>query len=245
MRQPTMVTPVHKCLEAADHAVHMLTKFPENPRLAELSRRLADGAQNLESAELALHAAERAALLTRIDAHYENYVSDTCMRHVKKQVEAQDAHRGGRVMSLIYTGGIPDFTRLQGWQQVEEMRRVEIRMVNAQDVWPGAAVEAAKVIDRRVRYENALTAREESNRGVDGARTARNTAKERFVHLYSEIVSLVRAEFPRDRRTQELFFLSAGPRRGRRGEAGDDLDDGDEGDDLPEVPEEPDEVTAG
>lgn len=245
MQVITMRTPVSKCREVAEHAVHMLGKFPENPRLTEMSLRLGEGMQSFESADLALQAAERAAMLTRIDAHYENYMSDTCMRHVKKQVEAQDAHRGGRVASLIYTSGTPDFARLQGWPQVEEMRRFEIRLVAAQDVWPGAAVEAAKVITHRVRYENALTARDESSRRIEEARTARNTAKERFVHLYSEIVSLVRAEFPRDRRTQELFFLSAGPRRGKRDEVGDDPNDGDDGDDLPEVPEVPDEVTAG
>jgi hypothetical protein len=238
MRLITMATPVDKCLEVADHAVHMLAKFPENPRLGEMSRRLAEGSQNLETAELVLGATERAAVHTRIDASFENYTSDLCMRRVKKQVEAQDAHRGGRVASLV-SDDAPDFTRLQGKKQVEAMRQFELRLVGVQDIWAGASTERAQVAEHRTRYEIALDAREQSKRVIKEARTTRNTAKERFVQLYAEIVSLVKAEFPRDRRTQELFFIDPYPGRGQSG-AGDDIDEGDELPELPGLPEEPD-----
>lgn len=234
MQLITMATPVQKCLELAGHAVHMLAKFPENPRLVEMSRRLGDGSRTLETAELALEAAERAAALTRIDAHYENYVSDLCMRRVKKQVEAQDAHRGGRVASLV-SDGSPNFAKLQGKKQVEAMRQFELRLVGVQDIWTGASAELAQVTEHRVRYEAALDAREQSKRTVAEARVNRNTAKERFVQLYAEIASLVKAEFPRNRRMQNLFFIDAYPQRGADGEAGDDLDEGDE---LPELPDD-------
>jgi hypothetical protein len=233
MRTITMRTPVHKCREAADHAVHMLAKFPENPRLGEMSRRLSEGSLMLESAELALQAAERAAVRTRIDVRYENHVSDLCMRRVKKQVEAQDAHRGGRVTSLV-SDGTPDFTRLQGQAQVDAMRAVELRLAGAQDIWPGATVEQARVAEYRVRYETALDAREQSKRTIGETRVNRNTAKERFVQLYAEITSLVKAEFPRDRRMQDLFFLDLS--RPRAGTPDDELEEGDE---LPELPEDP------
>jgi hypothetical protein len=239
MRSITMATPVSKCQEVADHAVHMLAKFPENPRLAEMSRRLSEGFRSLEAAELAFQAAKRAAQRTRIDVRYENYVSDLCMRRVKKQVEAQDTHRGGRVTSLV-SDGAPDFTRLQGKKQVDAMRQFELRLVSVQDIWTGAVVEVAKVIEHRMRYEDALDAREQGKRDTQEARVNRNTAKERFVQLYAEIISLVKAEFPRDRHTQELFFLDPYPGRGGTGEADDDIDDIDDGDELPELPEDPD-----
>jgi hypothetical protein len=239
MRLITMATPVHKCREAADHAVHMLAKFPENPRLSELSRRLGQGFLTLETAELALQAAERAAVRTRIDVRYENHVSDLCMRRVKNQVEAQDAYRGGRVTTLV-SDGTPDFTRLQGQAQVDAMRAVELRLAGAQDIWPGATVEQAKVAEYRVRYEVALDAREQDKRTIGETRVNRNTAKERFVQLYAEIASLVKAEFPRDRRMQNLFFLDLS--RPQAGAPDDELDDGDE---LPEDPaEDPDDVIA-
>lgn len=237
MRLITMTTPVDKCQEAADHTVHMLAKFPENPRLGELSRRLAEGFLNLETAELLLGAMERAAVRTRIDASYENYTSDMCMRRVKKQVEAQDTHRGGRVTSLVSEGS-PDFTRLQGQKQVEAMRQFELRLVGVEDIWPGAQAERARVAEHRVRYENALAARDQGKRNIEEARVNRNTAKERFVQLYAEVASLVKAEFPRDRHTQELFFIDPSSGRGR-GDADDDLDEGDELPELPELPEEP------
>jgi hypothetical protein len=233
MQAITMTTPVHKCLMVATHAVHMLAKFPENPRLTDMSRRLDAGAQALEGAELALEAAERAAERTRIDVRFENYASDRCMRRVKKQVEAQDAHRNGRVTSLVLGDGTPDFTRLQGKTQVDAMRQFELRLAGAQDVWPGATDEMAQVSGHRVRYEAALDAREQGKRAVEVARANRNTAKERFVQLYAEIVSLVKAEFPRDRHTQELFFIDVYARRGRNGEEREDGDDIDE--ELPDT----------
>jgi hypothetical protein len=233
MRLITMTTPVDKCLEVADHAVHMLAKFPEKPRLGEMSRRLAEGSQNLETAELVLGATERAAVRTRIDAIFENYTSDLCMRRVKKQVEAQDAHRGGRVTTLV-SEGTPDFTRLQGKKQVDAMRAFELRLVGVQDIWAGAPAELAQVVEHRVRYESTLDVREQSKRVTEQARVNRNTAKERFVQLYAEIASLVKAEFPRDRHTQELFFINV-----HRLPAGDGTDDDlDEGDELPEDPAE-------
>ncbi len=111
--------------------------------------------------------------------------------------------------------------------------------MGVQDIWAGAPVELAKVADHRVRYETALDAREQSKRIVEGARTNRNTAKERFVQLYAEIASLVKAEFPRDRRMQGLFFIDVHrPRAGNSTD--DDLDEGDELPELPELPEDPD-----
>jgi hypothetical protein len=234
MQLITMATPVHKCLELAGHAVHMLAKFPENPRLGEMSRRLGDGSRTLEAAELVLQAAERAAALTRIDARFENYLSDQCMRRVKKHVEAQDARRGGRVASLV-SDGSPDFAKLQGKTQVDAMRQFELRLVGVQDIWADAPAQLAEVTAHRVRYEAALDAREQSKRAVAEARVSRNTAKERFVQLYAEIASLVKAEFPRDRHTQDLFFIDAYPQRGSNGADGDDIDDGDEGE-LPGSP---------
>lgn len=239
MRLITMGTPVRKCLAVAEHTVHMLAKFPENPRLAQMSLRLSEGSLTLENAQQALHVAERAALRTRIDASYENYLSDQCMRRVQKQVETQDAHRGGRVSSLVLADATPNFTRLQGQKQVEAMRQFELRLAGVQDIWPGAAAEVATVAEHRVRYEGALDARAQGKRAIAEARVSRNTAKERFVQLYAEIASLVKAEFPRDRHTQELFFIDPSPRRGNG-----DIDEGDEGDELPELPEDPDEVIA-
>ena len=228
MQLITMATPVRKCLAVADHTVHMLGKFPENLRLGEMSRRLGEGSLTLEIAEQTLRAAERAAALARIDAHFANYQSDLCMRRVKKHVEGQDGRRGGRVASLVSSGS-PDFAKLQGKTQVDAMRQFELRLGGVQDIWTGAAAEMAQVTEHRVRYEAALDAREQSKRAVAAARVSRNTAKERFVQLYAEIASLVKAEFPRDRHTQDLFFIDAYPQRGRNGEAGDDIDDGDEG----------------
>jgi hypothetical protein len=78
----------------------------------------------------------------------------------------------------------------------------------------------------------AVAARDEGLRRVKDLRLQRNAARERFLHLYAEIVSLVAAEFPRDRATQELFFLDAYEKSGRSSEDGEDIGDGENGEDA-------------
>lgn len=59
----------------------------------------------------------------------------------------------------------------------------------------------------RLQYENALKARKN---GVDTealARASRNLAKEEFLDVYAEVASRIEAAFPRDKKTQDLFFL--------------------------------------
>ena len=58
----------------------------------------------------------------------------------------------------------------------------------------------------RKSYEAALSARREALQNASNERTARDLAKEDFLSVYAEIASRVKAEFPRDRKMQDLFF---------------------------------------
>lgn len=242
MRLPTMVTPVSKCLELADHSMYMLAKFPDKPRLAELSRRMGEGGQALEDAQRAYEREQRAFIRLRIDLSFEDYVSDARIRRTRKLIELHDGRRGGRVAAQVFPDGSLDFTRIQGATQLQAMRLLEGRLATAQDIWPEAASELADIAAHRERYAAALSARDNGQRRIKDLRIARDAVKERFLHLYAEIVSLVSAEFPRDRATVALFFLDASvrrPGRARAGNGGDEPADPDAGPADPE-PAEPD-----
>jgi hypothetical protein len=236
MIMPDKQTPVSRCLELALHTEQMLGKFADRPRLAALIPRIRAGAGALEDASLAYAGELRALTRLRIDVRFENYLSDRRVRRTRKMVEMHDGRRGGRVAAQIMPDGSLDFSRIQGAKQIEAMRALEARLVAAQDIWPEAMGELADIAAHRIRYSSAVTAREDGLRRASDLLTARKAAKERFLQLYAEIASLVEAEFPLDRETQELFFLDARERSARPS-------DEEEGDELPAEPgaEPPDE----
>jgi hypothetical protein len=237
MIMPNKQTAVSRCLDLALHTEQMLAKFLENPRLATLIPRIRTGGLGLEEADRACAGELRVLMRLRIDVSYENYVSDRRVRRTRKLVEMHDGRRGGRIAAQIMPDGSLDFSRIQGTKQIEAMRSLEARLAAAQDIWPEALSELGDITAHRMRYGAAVAARDEGLRRVKDLITARHAAKERFLQLYTEIVSLVEAEFPRDRETQELFFLDARDRTGRPSEDGEDDELRDEpGDELPDEP---------
>jgi hypothetical protein len=229
MIMPNRDTPVPRCLELARYTEHMLGKFPDNPRLVALSARMREGSGALEAAHLAHESEYRVLERVRIDVDFENYLSDARVRRTRKLVELEDGQAGGRIASQVLSAGSLDMSRIQGARQIEAMRMLELRLRNVQDLWPGAAAELAEIVAYRTRYGAALDAREACLRRIQQLRLARDSVKERFLRLYAEIASLVQAEFPRDRRTQELFFRDAYERRpaATPGDGADDEPTGD------------------
>jgi hypothetical protein len=71
-------------------------------------------------------------------------------------------------------------------------------------------------------YETALETRRAAGQKASDLRAARNLIKEDFLSVYAEISSRVRAEFPRDRAMQDLFFDDVTT---DTGDSGDDTTD--------------------
>jgi hypothetical protein len=234
MIMPDENTPVERCAEMSAYTEHMLAKFADNPRLVALIPRLGTSRDTLEAADLALRSEQRALMRLRIDVDFENYLSDRRVRRTRKMVEMHDGRRGGRIAAQILPDGSLDFSRIQGAKQIEAMRALEARLAATGDIWPEAVSELGDITQHRMRYGAAISARDEGLQRVKDLRTTRNAARERFLQVYAEVVSLVAAEFPRDRETQELFFLDARERPGRSGD-GDELPE-EPGDELPGEP---------
>lgn len=216
MQRPTSSTPVARCLELAIYASRMLGKFSDNPMLAESARRLAEGQGVLKLAQDAYETAAGAALAIRVDVGYEDYAADRLVRRTQQLAELDDGRRGGRIASQVFPGGSTPITRLQGESQVVAMRDLEARLDAARDIWPQAEAEKAAIEAQRIRYQEALAARQDSERNINDLRLARDAAKERFLDIYTQVANLVQAEFPRDRVIQNLFFDVVRPRAASR-----------------------------
>lgn len=206
MQLPNQRVPVARCLTLAKYTSRMLSKFPNHAALADASQRMIDGAAALSAAENLLDTKLDEILVLRVDVGFEDYASDRRVRRTFKLTEMEDGHRNGRIASQVFPDGLTSIISRQGNKQVEYMKDLESRLQAAADIWPGAVSEAAAVAEHRARYQAALDARAAKERDIRDARAARDASKERFIGLYAEIASVVKAEFPRNRMMSDLFF---------------------------------------
>ena len=207
-----MKTPVETCLDDAAYTICMLSKYPENTVLVELGQRLTAGRTELAQAARVVEDAEETLLVARVEVKFEDHASDEWLRRLHNQAQAADGHKGGRVSTTVFPDGLSEITRRQGPAQIKLMRDVEGRLEHMTD-WPDAPGQHAALIVRRTGYEAALQARSAAERQAKDARTARDAVKGRFLDLYAEIAGRIQAEFPRNRRMQELFFDTSRTRR--------------------------------
>ena len=215
MQLPNEKTPVSKCLELAAYLGRMLGKFPDRGRLQECAARIADGARELKIAQDDYVKLHEQLLAIRVDAGFENYLSDQHIRATQKKAQLADGRSGGRIALAVFPKGSGSVVRLQGESQIAAMRQVEARLGGVTDIWPEAAVAQQTVATHRERYEAALTARDNAELAINNARINRDAIKRRFLDLYAEVAALVKAEFPRKKTMQNLFFDTVRTSSGR------------------------------
>ena len=198
-------TPVSTCQAQLGYTGRMLAKHSDNPILAALVPRCEGARAELAAAERDLAAAEERLMLVRVDVGYEDYAADQWLRRLFHQVQIVDGHKDGRLCTRLFPGGLLEITKRQGPSQIKRMRDLEDRLAATQD-WAEAPAQHAALVVQRTRYETTLESRDTADREVASARAARDAAKERLLDLFAEIAGVVRSEFPRDRRMQDLFF---------------------------------------
>ncbi len=206
MQVPSEKVPVARCLALAGYSERMLGKFPLNTTLAALSGRMRTNARSLEDTEALLTRRRAEIVLLRVDLRFEDYSSDGRVRRTFKLAEIVDGRSRGRLSSQLFPDGLKAITRRFGEKQIEYMIDLELRLDAVVDIWPEAAAERDAVAEHRARYQAALQARTDKENEIRSALTARNAARVRFVEQYAEIAHRVKAEFPGDKVTPELFF---------------------------------------
>ena len=206
MQNPSMDTPVSKCLELATYSIRMFGKFPTNVVLTALAAEMTTAKNSLNAGQQHYEAAVLEILPARVDVKYENHTSDRRIRLTQQKVEMADGKKGGRIAALVFPDGSSPITRLLGDSQVSAMSDLEGRLESAVTLWPEAAAEKTDIAQHRAAYAAALKHRTDAGQHARDKRALRNAAKEAFITKYTEITSRVAAEFPRDTPMQDLFF---------------------------------------
>lgn len=123
-----------------------------------------------------------------------------------RQAEGADDKKGGKIAMTIFPDGVTPIIRPVGDTQVAAMRAVEGRLEAAVAIWPAALAEKAKLTTERIAYETALAERKTAMQTTADLRAKRDAAKEDFLDVFATTAGRVKAEFPRDRPMQDLFF---------------------------------------
>jgi hypothetical protein len=204
---PTMRTPVERCEEKSLHTQAMLAKFSDVQALAGLGTILVNATSALLARQSELHAKRKALILLRVEVAICDRISDQVIRACLKRAEIEDGKAGGRIVTTLFPNGSTPIIKPVGSTQVDEMRQLEGRYDNMAATYSGAADDKNKVATERTRYETALGARKNGIEQVTQARAARDLAKEEFLDVFAEVAGRIQAAFPRDKKTQDLFFL--------------------------------------
>ena len=206
MQLPASKTPIARCVQLAFYSGQMLSKFPHRPALSQLAARMDTAGSLLDEVQAKYVASIKTIIRARVDVRFADWSSDNVIRMAQRAAEIADGKVGGAITSRLYPNGITPIIRPIGATQVLEMRDLESRYDVLAATWPEAAAEKDKIVAARKSYEDALNARRDALQNVSNARAARDITKEDFLGVYAEIASRVKAEFPRDRKMQDLFF---------------------------------------
>lgn len=226
MQLPDRKTPVAKCIHLGLYSQTAFAQIPDNPTLAALALTLADATAELAAAQTAYAAAVIDLIKHRVRVRFTDHSADAAVRATQRAAEAADAGKGGKIAGVVFPGGVTPVVRPVGRTQVAEMVNLEGRLDAAKAIWSEADAEKAKIFAEREKYEAALGARRNGMQAVADLRAKRDLAKEDFLDVYATCAARVKAEFPRDRKKQDLFFDKI-----TKTSAGDDLDDEELGDD--------------
>ncbi len=206
MQLPASRTPIARCVQLAFYSGQMLSRFPQNPNLQTLAPRMDSAGAILDDVQAKYIASVKTIIRARVDVRFADWSSDNVIRMAQRAAEMADGKVGGARASKLYPNGITPIIKPMGATQVQEMRDLENRYEVLAATWPEAAAEKDKIVTARKGYEDALNARRDALQSAGNARTARDLAKEDFLGVYAEIAARVKAEFPRARKMQDLFF---------------------------------------
>lgn len=102
---------------------------------------------------------------------------------------------------------------------------LEGRLEALSGTWDAAAAEQASIKKLRSQYETALKQRREAGQNASNKKAARDAAKEDYLDVYAQVAARVKAEYPRDRAMQDIFFDTVSDAGSPIEESGTDDDD--------------------
>jgi hypothetical protein len=184
----------------------MFGKFPQNATLTALAAALKAAREALSSAQHAYAEAVSEIVHARAEVRWADYRADKGVRKTLRAAEDADGNKNGRIAAMVLPDGITPIIKPVGATQVKAMRELEGRLEAGAGTWDGALTQKGEITGLRTDYEAALQARQSAGQKASDKKAARDAAKEDYLDVYAEVGARVKAEFPRDKRMQDLFF---------------------------------------
>lgn len=201
-----MKTPIEKCQHLSIYTCTMLGHFPDNPTLTALKTGLEGSTNNYLAKNRAYQEAGIARIGPRVALKYRDHMTDRGLRAIQSAAEVADGKRGGKLSNMVMPDGLSPAIKPFGEAQVKQLDGVADRLGNMGNVWPDSPKHLATTVEMKKQYADCLKNRDDSVRGEATARAARDIAKEEFLDTYAMVAARIKAEYPRDRAMQELFF---------------------------------------
>ena len=206
MQNPTIKTPIARCLDLGRYAARMLKKFPAAPELAACATKMTDITSALDDANKAYEGSKATVVETRVDVKFADFSTDSEIQNFIRRVEIADNKAGGPLFKVVAPEGKTPLTKPFGQKQLDVLDNLLGALQALVPTWAGAAQEVTTVQGLRQSYKGALDAREAAWQSARNLRVARNVARQAFVAGYVEISFKVKALYPQDRKMQDLFF---------------------------------------
>lgn len=206
MQNPTMKTPLARCIHLGWFAGRALGKYPDNASLLALAAKMGAATSALDAASQAYEATKVTIVHARVDVRFADIFTDAEIKQMLRRATLADGAAGGARFKALAPNGQTPLVKPQGQAQVAVLVELENTLEGLADKWPEATQEKATVLGLRTSYEAAIAGREGAWSDARKARTARRMAKQAFVEAYLEVSFGVKALFPNEKKMHEIFF---------------------------------------
>jgi hypothetical protein len=206
MQNPTIKTPIPRCLQLGRYAARMLGKLPQNPPLAAYAQKISDVAATLDKENQAYEQSKLAIIDARVDVKFVDLSTDAEIQSFVRRVETADNKAGGPLFKTIAPEGKTALVKPFGQKQLDVLVNLVGTLKALGATWPGAAQEITILEGLSKSYKDALDGRDSAWQSARDRRIARNLARQAFVTAYVEISFSVKALYPQDKKMQDLFF---------------------------------------
>lgn len=206
MQNPTMKTPIPRCLHLGRYSARMLGKFPQVAELVTFTAKMNAITATLDSAFQTYEESKLAIVAARVDVRFADHTTDIELKNLIRRVELADGKAGGPLFSILVPDGKSALVKPFGQSQLDVLVDLAGALATLVSTWPGAAQEGLTVNGLRETYQTAIDGRTAAWKNARNLRLARNIAKQAFITGYLEISFGVKSLYPTDKAMQDLFF---------------------------------------
>lgn len=206
MQNPTVKTPISRCLQLGRYAARMLGKLPEKPSLATHALKMSEITATLDKESQAYEQSKHVVIDARADVKFVDLTTDNAIQGFLRRVETADDKAGGPLFKVVAPEGRTALVKPFGQKQLDVLVNLMGTLDALAATWPPASQESASFGSVAKGYKAALVTREGAWQSARNLRIARNLAKQAFITAYLEISFSVKALYPQDKKMQDVFF---------------------------------------